>query len=250
MKNQESTIDELLPPKHLRLAVGGSFKQIGQEFFQYFIELGGLQPHESVLDVGCGVGRMAIPLTGYLSDRGSYEGFDIVDVCIQWCRDCISPRYPHFNFQFADIYNKSYNPTGHYRASDYRFPYPDNRFDFVFLTSVFTHILPDGLENYLSEIARVLKPGGRGLMTFYLLNQESLQAIAENRSAIAFKHDFQTHRLLDVNIPESAVAYPEEFMMQICHKQGLKIQQPIYYGSWCGRTQFLSAQDVVLVSKP
>ncbi len=139
MLNPQSSIpeiimdDELLPPQDLRLSVGGSFKAIGAEFFRYFIEIAGLQPDERVLDVGCGVGRMAVPLTSYLSDRGSYEGFDIVESGINWCQSVISPRYPNFQFQRANLYNQYYNPTGQEQASNYRFPYPDNCFDFVFL---------------------------------------------------------------------------------------------------------------------
>lgn len=41
--------------------------------------------------------------------------------------------------------------------------------------SLFTHMLPEGLERYMSEF--VLKNGGRAFMTFYLLNDESLRAI-------------------------------------------------------------------------
>lgn len=79
----------------------------------------------------------------------------------------ITPKYPNFNFQLADIYNKMYNPQGKYKASDYKFPYANETFDFVFLTSVFTHLLPQDMERYLSEIARVLKKNGRCFITFF-----------------------------------------------------------------------------------
>ncbi|WP_254566816.1 class I SAM-dependent methyltransferase [Oscillatoria sp. HE19RPO] len=242
--------DELLPPKDLRLSVGGSFKAIGTEFFRYFIELAGLQPDEAVLDVGCGVGRMAVPLTQYLSDRGRYEGFDIVESGITWCKSVISPRYPNFQFQRADLYNQYYNPTGQEQANTYRFPYSDNCFDFVFLTSVFTHILPDGIDNYLREISRVLKPGGRGLITAFLLNEESLSCLEAGLCTLELPEIFDNYRLADKTFPESAVAYEERFFLELAEQVGLKVNLPVYYGSWCGREDFLSVQDILLISKP
>ena len=256
MLNSQSSVpeiiipDELLPPKELRLSVGGSFKAIGTEFFRYFIELAGLQPDEAVLDVGCGVGRMAVPLTQYLSDRGRYEGFDIVESGITWCQSVISPRYPNFQFQRADLYNQYYNPTGQAQANTYRFPYSDHHFDFVFLTSVFTHVLPDGIKNYLKEISRVLKPGGRALITAFLLNEESLFGLETGLCTLELPEIFETYRLADKKFPESAVAYEAQFFITLAEQVGLKVNSPIYYGSWCGRSDFLSVQDILLMGKP
>jgi SAM-dependent methyltransferase len=256
MLNSKSSIpeiiipDELLPPKDLRLSVGGSFKAIGAEFFHYFIEIAQLQPDEAVLDVGCGVGRMAVPLAGYLSDRGRYEGFDIVEAGIHWCQSVISPRYPNFQFQRADLYNHYYNPTGQDQAQTYQFPYPNQQFDFVFLTSVFTHILPEGIENYLQEISRVLKPGGRALLTAFLLNEDSLKGLNQGCSSPNFTEQCGRYRLADKNFPESAVAYEEPFFLELADRAGLQVRQPIYYGSWCGRANFLSVQDILLMDKP
>lgn len=256
MLNSQSSVpeiiipDELLPSKDLRLSVGGSFKAIGTEFFRYFIEIAGLKPDEAVLDVGCGVGRMAVPLTQYLSDRGRYEGFDIVESGITWCQSVISPRYPNFKFQRADLYNEYYNPTGQALASNYRFPYSDNCFDFVFLTSVFTHILPDGIENYLREISRVVKPGGRALITAFLLNKNSLFCLEAGLSTLELTEIFDNYRLADKTFPESAVAYEEGFFLALAEQFGLRVNSPIYYGSWCGREDFLSVQDILLMDKP
>ena len=41
--------DELIPPKGKIFVGPGDFKKVGEEFLQYFIELGGLKPNERVL---------------------------------------------------------------------------------------------------------------------------------------------------------------------------------------------------------
>lgn len=179
-----------------------------------------------------------MPLTEYLEDGGSYEGFDITTDEVNWCRENISTKYPNFRFHRANIYSKHYNPNGKVTASEYKFPYEDMSFDFVFLTSVFTHILPQELENYLSEIVRVLKRGGKCLISFFLLNPESLKYSNENLGILDFKYDFEYYRLLNPDVPEFAVAYKESFIQSLYEKHQLKIMEPIRYGSWCGRKEF------------
>jgi hypothetical protein len=76
--------DGMRPPRSLISVGDGNFEQIGREYMGHFIQLGGLKPHEQVLEIGCGIGRMAIPLTAYLNDDGRYEGFDIVRPEIRW----------------------------------------------------------------------------------------------------------------------------------------------------------------------
>lgn len=127
--------------------------------------------------MGCGIGRKTIPLTKYLDKTGRYEGFDIIKTEVDLCKKRISTKYPNFHFQRVDIFNECYNPKGKYKASEFKFPFENEFFDFVVLGSIFTHMLPEDIENYLSEIARVLKKGGRFLITFFLLNKESLELI-------------------------------------------------------------------------
>ncbi|XHX81155.1 MAG: methyltransferase domain-containing protein [Stenomitos frigidus ULC029] len=148
--------NNLLPPESMIFVGSGDFSEIGQIFKTYFIELANLQPDEKVLDIGCGIGRMAVPLTNYLSKKGGYWGFDIVKSGIDWCQSHISPRFSNFHFQHSDVYNSHYNPSGRSQAQNFQFPFNEESFDFIFLTSVFTHMLPSSLENYLSEISRVL----------------------------------------------------------------------------------------------
>jgi len=161
----------------------------------------------------------------------------------------ISSKYPNFHFRLAELFNKRYNPKGKYKASEYKFPYGNESFDFVFAKSVFTHMLPQDMENYFSEIARVLRRGKRCLISFFLLNEESLKLINAKKSTLDFKYDFEKYRTIDPNTPESAVCYDEAFILGLYKKYGLKINQPIRYGSWCGRLNFLSYQDIIIASR-
>ena len=242
--------DELIPPPELRASVGpGDFKKIGEEFFRYFRTLCDLKPDERVLDVGCGVGRMAIPLLNYLEGNGEYEGFDIIKQNIDWCNQHISPMHPRFHFHWVNVFNKYYNPDGEILASEFTFPFGEEAFDFVFATSVFTHMLPQDMEHYFAEIRRVLKRGGRCLITFFLLNNESLNLIKQGRSTIDFKHGAGNYRWKDDKVPESAIAYDEEYIRSLYDKNKLRIKEPIRYGSWCGRSTFLSYQDIIIAEK-
>lgn len=254
---------ELLPPAELIDYVGSgsdldTFQNIGAHFFEHF-KRAGLKPQHRVLDVGCGIGRMALPVTKYLT-TGSYEGIDIVKTGVDWCRENITPRHPNFRFQLADIWNDFYHPEGHHRARAYRFPFASRSFDFAWLTSVFTHMLPRDLENYLSEVARVLKPGGRCLITFFLHSP----AVAANirSGTCAFKLPYRVGKpyvaigsdpeygdcITETETErERVVAYDERWVFDQFKLRGLSVDAPIY-GSWSGRSG-PSFQDLLTATR-
>ena len=241
--------DSLIPPRSMNFAGQGDFVAIGQEFKRYFIEYAHLQKDHCVLDVGSGIGRMAVPLTDYLSASGEYHGIDIVRSGVAWCQRTITPRFGNFHFYYSDIHNKHYNPKGAIAASSYEFPFVNEKFDFIFLTSVFTHMLPADLENYLSEIARVLKKEGTCLFTLFLVNSESLPLIQEGRGALDFKHTVGECLTIRESDPEVGIAYPEELFFALLKKYGLECVRPVKYGAWCGREDFVSFQDIAIVRK-
>ncbi len=227
---------------------GGDFERVGSKYLERFVELGGLRPDHRVLDVGCGVGRMAVPLTSYLSNGGSYRGFDVVERSVRWCERRIASPYENFRFDHVDVYNEHYNPGGKLKANDFDFPYPDEAFDFAFLISVFTHLLPDDMKNYLSEVERVLAPGGRAFITYTLLNDEALRSIKEGRSHLPYVHEMDGYRTVEPDEPATSVAFYESDVRALYDDHRLQIIEPIRYGSWSGRKAD-SHQDIVVAVK-
>jgi|SRR6267143_97095 len=238
---------ELVPPRHLSFVGDGDFEANGDEFLRHFIDLGGLRPEDRVLDVGCGIGRMARPLTKHLT-AGSYEGIDIVPQGIRWCQRNISRRYPNFRFHLADIHNLMYNPHGGFQPAEYQFPFEDHEFDFTFLTSVFTHMLKRDMEHYLTEIARTLRPGGKCLITFFLLNEESRKLMTAGRSSLDFKFQLDGCWTDDGDVPEHGVAFDEAYIRALYRELGFNLET-VRYGTWCGRPEYLSYQDIVTARK-
>jgi len=249
------TDPELVPPADLTTFILGTganegFQAVGEEFLGFFVDLCGLQPDEHVLEVGSGVGRLALPLTNYLTPEARFEGLDIVPEGIAWCSEHITPRYRNFRFQLADIQNTRYNRDGALRAAEYTFPYEDSEFDFVYLASVFTHLLPDGLERYLSEIVRVMKPGARCLITYYLLNADAVRLLEEGKAAVDFPYDHGQYCVHLEEDPEETVAYKEPYIRKTYKQHGLAIREPIQAGLWAGRDKWLTWQDLIVADLP
>jgi SAM-dependent methyltransferase len=243
----------LIPPLHLRWRYYGTARRC--RYLRFATELAhellsrGLQPDHRVLDVGCGIGPLAVGLIPHLT-RGSYEGFDVHADAVAWCRRTISARHPHFGFRHADLSNTTYNPRGTLRASTYRFPYGDEEFDFAYLGSVCTHLLPDEASHYLLELGRVLKPGGTCVVSFYLQNEESLAGIAAGTSFLPFAHPYGAgnSRVIDQHNPEAAIAHAEDEVRSWYADAGLRIEEPIRRGHWWSGVAH--DQDVITAVKP
>jgi SAM-dependent methyltransferase len=238
----------LLPPAHLRIYYYGTWDP---DAFARHCEVTrnellsrGLRPEHRVLDIGSGIGNLAIGLCDYL--EGGYDGIEIHPEAVAWCQRAITRRHPTFRFHRADLASRAYNRRGSVSPAEYRFPFSDRSFDFIFLASVFTHMLPNAVEHYLYEIARVLAPGGICVETFFLLNDETRNGVEAGRSFMSFDvgHSSGLCRLHDAAVPEAAVALEEKFVRRVHEQAGLPIRD-VRRGRWWSGEQH--DQDVVTV---
>ena len=131
----------------MKEAVGGEFYAAGMLEKDLLIQHG-LKKDNYIIDVGCGSGRLAIPLSAYI-DNGNYLGTDVVKDLLDFAQEKVNKS----NFKF--------NLT-----NGFVIPESDNQADMVCFFSVFTHLLHEETYNYLIEAKRVLKPGGKIIFSF------------------------------------------------------------------------------------
>jgi ubiquinone/menaquinone biosynthesis C-methylase UbiE len=246
---------DLIPPYKIIQEYSGGisserFDSVGKEILENtLIKLAGLQPHHRLLDIGCGCGKLARALTAYFDAKGSYYGMDIAAEPINWCKEKYA-EFPNFHFEQVDIYSSRYNPEGKYKSENYIFPHPDEYFDVVYLGSVFTHMLPSQVKNYLHEILRMLKPEGKCIITYFLLDEESLKNVTANLTSPPFPYGYgpQGCRIASLNAPEAAIAYDEKYVASLYRRYGFSIKL-LAHGEW-GRGKLIPHwQDLVLAEK-
>ncbi|HTL44022.1 MAG TPA: class I SAM-dependent methyltransferase [Vicinamibacterales bacterium] len=224
-----------VPPAHLRLYYYRSrdlaaFRRASEAVLTEVLTQG-IEAGDRVLDIGSGIGNLALALAPTLT--GTYDGVEIHPEAVAWCQRAMTGRYPRIRFHHADVFSSAYNPRGRLTASHYRFPFGDESFDFIYLGSVFTHMLPADVAHYLSEIARLLAPGGTCAASVFLLNDERRPHIDAGRSFMSFAHADQSGhaRLHDRSRPEAAIALEEQFVLDACASSGLHVQR-IRRGEW------------------
>jgi len=230
------------PPPAINFAGGGDFRAVGELQTNNLIERVGLGAHDRVLDVGCGIGRIALRLAERFPDL-QYDGFDIVRYGILWTRKKLK-RQPNFRLIHVDIRNSFYNPFGRVRADSYAFPYCDGSHDVVFATSVFTHLRESSARAYFREAARVLAPGGSFYFTTFLADGSTGPS-----PAFKFEHALGRGFTASPAEPELAVAYPTSFWSELADCTGLE-KVAIFPGAWrnCGESR--DFQDAILFSRP
>ena len=239
--------DDLTPPRWMFLdpdRVDGSrnlqeFISIGETSVAWFIQEG-LEPKDRVLDVGSGLGRMALPLTRHLADGGTYDGIEIAKYKVDYCKRTLGRRFGNFRFHHADVFNKYYNPRGRARACEYAFPFQHGSFDFVFLISVFTHMLPADMEHYLAEIFRVMDAGATCIATFWLMDSKKDRPLDHDYSDVC--------TVYRIDEPEHGVHYIESYVLDVYKRTGFEIQT-------VSRTQRGPSgknlrQDIIIARKP
>jgi ubiquinone/menaquinone biosynthesis C-methylase UbiE len=140
------------PPELMQITTGLTeplhFAQHGVHFLEQ-LELASethLSDFKSVLDFGCGVGRLARLFKGF---KGRYTGVDVDSKTVAWVREAL----PHVSAYLS--------------APREALPFAEAWFDCAISISVFTHMTEADQRFYLSELQRVVEPGGTLLLTVH-----------------------------------------------------------------------------------
>lgn len=145
-----------LPPAYLRVITAGTanpvvFSGVGGNVTREVLALAErhgveLTANDAVLDFGCGCGRVAGPLGA--STPARLFGCDVNPRLIAWCKANLPGDY-------------------HVTRPSPPLPYADGVFALVYALSVFTHLHDDNARAWLAELARVTRPGGLAVLTFF-----------------------------------------------------------------------------------
>lgn len=105
----------------------------------------GLKHGMKVADIGCGLGYLGWTYWKYFGNNGSYTGVDISEKLISEAKELSS--------EWAK------NGKAEFKVDDvYKLDFEDNTFDVVMCQTLLMHL--DKPEQALSEMLRILKPGG------------------------------------------------------------------------------------------
>lgn len=134
------------------------------EFVEFVKNHGFFKPGSKVFDLGCGNGRFAICFSEM---NVQYTGIDPMKEQINFCKSAFSD-FTNLRFHHIDVYNEIFNPNGTVPPAEFRFPLPDSYIDDAIAYSIFTHLQTlEVAQNYMNELKRVIKPGGRLFITWY-----------------------------------------------------------------------------------
>jgi SAM-dependent methyltransferase len=242
-----------LIPEDLAILTGGgedSWVSISRAHMAAYARYCPVRSGQSILEIGCGVGRDAIPLLHVLGPEGSYVGVDIIGPSISWCQANITPRYPNAAFAHLDIRSNFYNPSGQASLLETRLPIEDGSIDLIILQSVFTHMFEDDIVHYLSEFRRVLRPNGSVFASFFIVDSESLGRTATRGDELTFQHRWGNGcRISDPRNPEGAVGYTPRALHRMLRRSGMQLDQPVHHGWWSGRENALDGQDIAILKR-
>jgi len=144
------------------------------------------------------------------------------------------------------LHNDLYTKDG-LDATQYIFPLPDKSQDFVFLISVFTHLVPEEMEHYISEISRILSPGKTCFATFFIHDD----AKPEVNSEFHFKFNKDHYSLMDPKVVSANVAFQKDYLFKVIENHGFAIDKyfPGYWRNTESQSEALDFQDILVLRK-
>jgi ubiquinone/menaquinone biosynthesis C-methylase UbiE len=252
--------EELIPPGLLiaenkigshsdPAAAEREFREYGRLQMEHWVTHGYVTPASHVLDVGCGLGRVAQSLPGFLTS-GTYTGIDVTKSSTDWCSKSYR-AFPNFRFIHANLSNSHYNTHGSdaKSAARYSFPVDAGTMDFIWSTSLFTHMRIEEVDNYLGEMTRVAKQGTLIWNTYFILDDVSEPLARAGIPGGALRFPIDGGLYMTEGNPDHVIAFYLDRLRELHEKHGLEVVH-VGFGGWCGRPGTEGpGQDVIVARK-
>ena len=165
-RNYESLYESLaraLPPN--QSIGGGDYELIGRISLGVLL-MEGLKPGDTLVDLGCGTGRLAVQVIPWLGEGGRYIGIDISKTMLAHARVLIDQKIPSPSCSVQFL---------HQTTPD--FPLLDKSIDMVCAFSVFTHMEHEDNYRYLRGARRIIKDEGRFIYSCWPIELADARAI-------------------------------------------------------------------------
>lgn len=145
---------------NLNQGIGGQDESWVSTIQAQILRDNGLMPGDSILELGCGTGRLLLALSEYLSEDASYLGIDLVDSLIDVTKNRIEAlNLPKKRFKAQKMVNE--------------LDYPKNlKVDFMCAFSVYTHMEPEDIYVSLRQLLSSAHKETIALVTFLPLEYE------------------------------------------------------------------------------
>ncbi|WP_186815218.1 class I SAM-dependent methyltransferase [Terrabacter aerolatus] len=215
-----------MPPRRLRDHLCGTVFLLDDFYVQSAVveatrlsaQLGHL-PGTAVLDVGSGLGRLVTGMLIEFGDDVDYLGIEPNREFYEWCVSHLESEHPSYRFRHIDIASELYNPQGAVDGAEVVLPVPDASIDVVYCWGVFTNAIPAHVARYISEFARVIRPGGKVFFTAY---------VEDDCPEVTFNPE--DYVPFDLIVPLHVVRYSTEWLDDQLRTHGFQVLDHRYHG--------------------
>lgn len=202
-----------------------------------------------VLDVGCGMGLVGMAAAPYVGANGHLTGIDVNPAAIEYCKSALGAG--NRTFSLLETANLMYSPGVPRQQAPWELP--DASMDLVTALSVWTHFQEEDAGFYLAEVARVLKPGGTAVITWFELDEIYEKSLGSGRVeewVFDQKCEGSGHWRYPkwATVPENAIGVEGAALENAIAASGLQ-RSATYPGSWKVDGGFYF-QDVLVLKRP
>jgi hypothetical protein len=237
------------------------FERSREKELPFLATVAHLNLDSTTLDFGCGLGRLASAFASSKGKYGAYYGWEPELEALQWLKR-VYAHDPKFRFGGTQLPSEMNYVTnkGNYSSVDKNFgskseAAPDitqlknlmdgKRFDLQFSSSVFTHMWSTDIISTLKSFEHIASDSSVFVNTWLIVDSFAQQSLDRGSADRRLPIEINGVLTYSHSNPLVCTVYRQEQMELIYKESGHQITD-IHYGSWSGRSNGVTYQDIVV----